>query len=173
MIKWKVMAIIALVLLVVAGAGFGYLVPRWQVAVTDLEAAEDAVSTAQGDLVVLNEQLVDVQGRLEGVQGQLEDVRGRYPLRNFGSVGQLEDWAGDHLEYYSYTDSLAEFNAACDVASKAQSEGLLVWVDYDVIGDFTYTWCLAFVGSSLYFWCPHASYYDGVDDVVGFYRLSD
>lgn len=162
MAKWKPIAIVFIVLLVTVGSGLGVL----------LWTNSNELSDARTSLAQSQSELAEKSAQLTGVSAQLADIQSKYPLRSFGSYAELRDWATANLRSYSYADDLDEFNAACSVAKKAMDEGLLVWVDFDRGTSYTFTYCCAFVGNSLYFWCVHTNYYDGVKEVEDLYRLS-
>ena len=157
MAKWKTIAIVFIVLLVIVGSGLGVLL--WM---NSNELSDVRTSLAQS------------QSELAEKSAQLADIQSRYPLRSFDSYAQLSAWASANLQLYEYADDLDEFNAACSIANKAMNEGLLVWVDFDrsCTSAFTFTYCCAFVGNSLYFWCPHRDHYSGIHEVIDLYRLS-
>jgi hypothetical protein len=162
MAKWKTIAIVFIVLLVIVGSGLGVLL--WM--------NSNELSDVRTSLAQTQSELTEKSGELAEKSAQLADIQSKYPLRNFGSYTELSNWADAHLRSYSYTDDLDEFNAACDIANEAMNEGLLVWVDFDRGEYYTFTYCCAFVGNTLYFWCPHSTYYDGIKKVTDLYRVS-
>jgi len=164
MAKWKTIAIVFIVLLVTVGSGLGFLLSRNS---NELSDARTSLAQTQSELAEKSTQLAEESA-------QLADIQSKYPLRSFDSYAQLSDWATANLISYAYSDDNAEFNAACSIANKAMNEGLLVWVDYDrsCTSDYTFTYCCAFVGNSLYFWVPHTEYYDGLSHVTDLYIVS-
>jgi hypothetical protein len=162
MAKWKPIAIAFIVLLVIVGSGLGVLL--WTNS-NELNDARTSLAQSQSELAEKSAQLI-------GVSAQLADIQSKYPLRSFGSYAELRDWASANLMSYDYEDDLDEFNAAYSVAEEAMDEGLLVWVDFDRGTSYTFTYCCAFVRNSLYFWCVHTKFYDGVKEVEDLYRLS-
>lgn len=164
MARWKTIAIVFIVLLVVVSSGLGVLLWRNSTALND---ARTSLAQSQTELAEKSVQLAEESA-------QLADIQSKYPLRTFDSYGQLSAWATANLKLYAYADDLDEFNAACSVANTAMDEGLLVWVDFDrsCTSEFTFTYCCAFVGNSLYYWCPHTEYYSGLREVSDLYRLS-
>ena len=163
MAKWKTIAIAFIVLLVTVGSGLGFL----------LWSNSNELSDARTSLAQTQSELAEKSTQLAEESAQLADIQSKYPLRSFDSYAQLSDWATANLISYAYSDDNAEFNVACAIANKAMNEGLLVWVDYDrsCTTDFTFTYCCAFVGNSLYYWCPHTEYSDGLRDVTDLYRF--
>ena len=145
--KWKTVAIVFIVLAVVAGASLGVL-----------------LRLSYGELGNVRADLAQSQSDLAETSAQLADIQSKYPLRNFDSYAQLDDWASENLRSYDYLNELARFNAACDVAETARGEGLLVWVDFNRIdlgsGYYaTLTYCCAFVESALFYWSAHEDEY--------------
>ena len=162
MARWKTLAIVFIVLLVIVGSSLGVLLWRNS---NELSDARTSLAQSQSELAEKSAQLAEASA-------QLADIQSKYPLRNFDSYAQLSNWASANLLSYDYADDLDEFNAACSVAEKAMTEGLSVWVDYDATTDYIYTYCCAFVGDTLYFWCTHRTYYDGIKEEHSLYRLS-
>jgi len=162
MAKWKTIAIVFIVLLVIVGSGLGVLL--WM--------NSNELSDMRTSLAQTQSELTEKSGELTEKSAQLADIQSKYPLRSFDTSGQLSSWASANLKSYDYVNDLAEFNAACSVANKAMNEGLLVWVDFDRGEHYTFTYCCAFVGDSLYFWCTHREHYSGIHEVQDLYRLS-
>ena len=164
MAKWKTIAIVFIVLLVTVGSGLGFLLWRNS---NELSDARTSLAQTQSELAEKSTQLAEDSA-------QLADIQSKYPLRSFDSYAQLSDWATANLRSYAYADDNAEFNVACSIANKAMNEGLLVWVDFDrsCTTEFTFTYCCAFVGNSLYYWCPHTDYYSGMHEITDLYRVS-
>jgi len=75
--NWRIIGIVAIVLLVAAGAGFVYLVPRYQDTLADLSSVKGTLSTTQADLAIVSGQLSQTQGQLSSVQQTLSSTQGQ------------------------------------------------------------------------------------------------
>jgi len=137
--------------------------------VIEVAGLEQDVATLGGELDTVNAEVGALASELDEKVEELNTLSSKYPLRNFSSYTELVDWASSHLRHYSYASDVADYQACYDVAVLAMEDGYRVFVDVDPSGQYMISWCVAVVGSRVYFWCVHEVHYDGLTEMEWLY----
>ena len=144
---WKILFIVTLALLVVAGGSLGYL---WQ-------KTSNKVGT-------INERLISVQDDLESKSQQLDAIQEVYPPSDFSSISELEGWVSTHIQLEK--ESMIEtFKTALRVQEDGLRDGYLIsiMIDYQEAMINGVVFCASLVDGALYAWSPTS------DEVFHFY----
>ena len=126
---WVAVAIAVLIVLLAGSLMYTFVfnVPKSQ-----YDSLENSYSDLQNSYTTL-------QGEKDDFEAQLEAIEAKYPLRNFTSKGELEDWIDSH----SYPTTLGdddEFDNALQVQIDAMNEGYLAGIQMDWYSDLGSYW---------------------------------
>ena len=139
-----VLVAVAIAVLIVVLAGslvytFVFNVPKAQYV-----SLENSHSDLQTSYTALQEEKADLEAQLDALEA-------KYPLRNFGSEAELEDWIANHVLPY-VTDADEEYQNAVQTQINAMNEGYLMGIQIDYFSDSGVYWIgnSAIAGGVLY-----------------------
>lgn len=111
---------------------------------------------SKSDYNELQVKLDSVQNQYDGVNKELNEIKKVYPLRDFTSLTELQDWISTnrqpHTEYLG-----AAFRSALKVQEAGMEDGYMISVIYDEDDtDPDYGWIYngALVNGAFYLWDP-------------------
>lgn len=120
---------------------------------TQLSDSKSQLTTAQNNILSLNGQLSLKQSQLTSTQDQLATIQAKYPLKNFSSLFQLQNWASAHIQPYSaYADGW--YAGALRVQEAAMKDGYYVSACMEGSSGVYLVSMQAMVGTTLYVWNP-------------------
>jgi len=92
------------------------------------------------------------------VENELAEIKEVYPLKDFSSLSELNDWLleNDVSEKPDTTYGEDWYGRALEVQEDALSDGYIVSADYDYdAGDDSYlVWCTTIINGRVFFWDP-------------------
>lgn len=132
---------------------------------TDLNTVQTEKQTLETDYDKLNEEYKTLQVEKRTLQNQydvanteLENIKKAYPVRDFYSKTELENWLAQNTVSETPANDTAEdwLGRALEVQAEALQDGYIINVDYDYNSiDETYTvFCTTVIDGFFWFWDP-------------------
>ena len=124
----------------------------------DLSATEAQVSILETGLAAAEAQVSTLQADLAAESDELAEIKKVYPVRNFSSRRELEEWliANDISEKPNTPDVERWLSRALEVQKDAFADGYVVSVDYDgpdEEGGYT-VFCTTVIDGYIWWWDP-------------------
>jgi hypothetical protein len=132
---------------------------------TDVNSVQTEKQTLKENYDRLNDEYKTLQAETDTLQNQynaanteLENIKEVYPVRDFNSKTELENWLAQNTVFKTTANDTAEdwLGRALKVQAEALQDGYIINVDYDYnSSDETYTvFCTTVIDGFFWFWDP-------------------
>jgi hypothetical protein len=114
---------------------------KTQLMIVSIAAVLLAVATGVGFWMYFDTktELAGTEAQLTDAEAELEAIADKYPLKNFASKAELEDWKDSHRLPHAYSDD-EQFDNAMQTQITAMNNGYLVSIQMDYFTDEDLWW---------------------------------